>query len=341
MDDEERTGQSQDEEELEAQALALIRRWIPVARNALKAFRRLTSATTDMVVAAFEAKSSDLRLKTERNEFVIAQLAQLPRDQAHIGVKIAERLVAEQHRLDEVVFAGVRHLADSEETSPTEPSRDELDDDWLEVFGREAVQRSHVEVREAFARILAGEIRQSGTFSIRALRTVNALSQSMAALFHRAASLRVGIEVMATTEGGGQRFMILDARVPALDGQLGANALQEEGLGYAALTELTENGLLQSDYGSWHDYRMAIPDVRRGGTVVLPLVHQNHKWALVPQGGSPIGPDVKVSGAGFTAAGKKLLSIVDIEEDSAFLERVQAYFRSRYFAMAQVPDQKK
>ena len=266
MEDDEQTREETKDRKLEAQMMAVVKKCIPavrVARNATKILRKLSSATTDTVVAALESKNSDFRLRRQRNEFLIGQLAQLPRGQAHIGVKIAERLADEQHRLDEVVWAGIRHVVGCEEPQASEGGEDEVDDDWIESFGREAGQRSQIEMRETFARILAGEIRQPGTFSIQALRTVSGLSKSTATLFRRAASLRVGLEVMAASQGGSQRRMILDARVPAVDGQLGANSLQNEGLGYGQLTKLTENGLLHADYSSWFEYEMAAPNATR------------------------------------------------------------------------------
>ena len=343
MEDGEQT-REEEEEKLEAQMMAAVKKCIPavrVAQNATKILRRLSSATTDMVVAALEARSSDLRLRTQRNEFLIGQLAQLPRGQAHIGVKIAERLVDEQHRLDEVVLAGIRHVVGSEEPLGSKGGVDEVDDDWIESFGREAVQRSRSEMRETFARILAGEIRQPGTFSIRALRTVSGLSKSTATLFRRAASLRVGLEVMAVSEGGSRRQMMLDARVPAVDGELKENSLQKEGLGYGQLTELTENGLLHSDYDSLYGYELATPQLQTGNTVPIPLIHQNQNWALLPLSTSKKPRDSRIRGARFTTVGQELLTIVDIEEDSAFLQRLQSYFRSRHWKMVPVKNPKK
>ena len=344
MEDDEQGQQEEEDKEFEAQVLAGVKKWIPTlrtARNAAKILRRLSSATGETVVAALEAKSSDFRLRTERNDFLIAQLAKLPHGQAHIGVKIAERLIDEQHRLDQVVFAGLRHVVDSEETPTTEGGTDELDDDWIEGFRREAVQRSQSEMREAFARILAGELRQPGTFSIQTLRTVSGMSQSTAALFQRAASLRVEIEAMVTDASGEQHLMVLDARVPALDGQLGANSLQKEGLGYEQLTKLTENGLLHPDYGSWYGYELATPHEKMGGQVPIPLIHQNRKWALIPLRTGKKANNLKISGAGFTTVGRELLQIVDIEEDSAFLNRLQTHFRSRHLEMIPFENTKK
>ena len=135
------------------------------------------------------------------------------------------------------------HVADSEETSSSEGGADELDDDWMTDSGEKPCseveakceRRSHESWRGKFGNL---ELLNSN------LRTVSGMSQATATLFRRAASLRVGIEAMAAAAGGGQRLMILDSRVPGLDGQLSANSLQKEGLGYGQLTELTENGLL-------------------------------------------------------------------------------------------------
>ena len=344
MEDDDQTRQEEEDKELEARMLAVVKKCIPAARaarNATKILRRLSSATTDTIVAGLEAKSSDFRLRTERNNFLISQLAQLPRGQAHIGVKIAERLVDEQHRLDQVVFAGLQRLVDSEEPAASESGAEEVDDDWIESFRREAVQRSRSEMRETFARILAGEMREPGTFSIRTLRTVSGLSQSTASLFRRAASLRVGLETTAATTEGGRKHIILDARVPAVDGHLGANSLQKEGLGYGQLTVLTENGLLHSDYSSWFGYEMATPNEVAGNTVPIPLTHQNRKWVLLPLQPSKKAEDLRIAGASFTTVGRELLAIVDIEEDSAFLDRLQNYFRSLHFEMVPITNLQK
>jgi len=338
MDENEPMQSGETDEDVEAQLLSFVKKIVPAvrtARNVTKVVRRLSSIGTNTVIAALEAKTSRLQLERTRNEWLIAQLAQLPSGRSPVGLKVAERLLDEQHRVDQVVFAALQQVLDSDDSPLAESGGDEVDDDWIESFRREAVDRSQSEMRETFVRILAGEVRQPGTFSIRTLRTVGALSQSTASLFQRAASLRIGAERTVHWPGGETRLEIFDARIPALDGQLGDNCLRAEGLDYERLSELTENGLLHASYTSWYGYDAAIP--REDGGLRLPLVHQNRKWALVPGQGYKMESPFKVTGAEFTTVGKELLHIVDMKKDDAFLNKVQAYFRGRHLEMVALP----
>ena len=90
-----------------------------------------------------------------------------------------------------------------------------------------------------------------------------------------------------------------------------------------------------------HSCELAIPNEKMRGTVPLPLVHQNRRWALIPLPTGKRAKDLRIAGAGFTTVGRELLKIVDIEEDSAFLTRVQTYFRSRHLEMIPVSGIKK
>ena len=156
--------------ELEDQALEVVKKIVPVlrvAKNVTKVLRRLSSVGADTLEAALEAKTSKSRLAKARNEHLIARLAELPSAQSAIGVKVAERLIDEQHRIDQLVFEAVEHVQASDYSAPSdkgkaEVGKDEVGDDWIESFRREAADRSQGEMRETFARILAGEISEPG-----------------------------------------------------------------------------------------------------------------------------------------------------------------------------------
>ena len=189
-------------------------------------------------------------------------------------------------------------------------------------------------MRETFARILAGEISQPGKFSIRTLRTVGALDQSTASLFRKAASLRVGLENVVQDTGTGPRIHIIDARIPSLGGQLGDNFLENEGLAYGQLIELTENGLLHSEYNSWGIYNQSILHPQNGQQEqIISLVHQNQNWVLMPLPKFKATSELKIYGAMFTTIGQELLHIVDIERDTKFLEKVRAHLRGQHVDM--------
>ena len=328
--------------ELEAQISRYVRKVIPVlvaTKNTARVLRRLTSVWAQTVEAALEAGTSWFQLKKARNEHSIAQLADLSGGQSAMDVKVAQRLIEEQRRIDQLVFEAIERVQASERSAPSGVGRDdketgEIDDDWIESFRREAADRSQGEMRETFARILAGEIREPGTFSIKTLRTVGALSQSTANLFRRAASLRVGMEIVVPDASSVSHLHIGDARIPSLGGSLGKNHLQNEGLDYLRLIELTENGLLHSDYDSWRIYNQAMqhPKIGSEGGVIT-FVHQGQGWALIPLPQFKADSELKIHGAKFTTVGEELLHIVDIESDPAFLGKVRAYLKGQHVEM--------
>ena len=330
------------DDELEQQVHAIVKKALPTllaVKNTAKVLRRLSSVGTDTLVAALHAKTSGFQLQKARNEHLIAQLAELPKGQKDIGIKVADRLTQEQHRIDQLVFKAIERIQDSENSESSgegeaQVSGDEIGDDWLECFRSEAAVRTQGEMRETFARILAGEISQPGKFSIRTLRTVGALDQSTARLFRKAASLRVGWEIVVQDARTGPRIHIIDARIPSLGGQLGNNFLKDEGLGYVQLIELTENGLLHSEYGSLGTYNQSILHPQNGQQgQIIPLVHQNQNWVLRPLPKFKATSELNLRGAMFTTSGQELLHIVDIERDTIFLEKVRAYLRGQHIEM--------
>ena len=57
------------------------------------------------------------------------------------------------------------------------------EDDWLNTFESEACQKSSEEMQERFARILAGEIKRPGTFSIRTIKLLGEIDSDIASIF--------------------------------------------------------------------------------------------------------------------------------------------------------------
>ena len=337
MENDDQVPQEGDAEKTEVQELGSIKLSIsapPVVRNLMKVVERLGSASIDTFIAGREARSAELRLKAARDNVLGSVLARIPQDQMHIGVKIAERLVDEQHRVDQIVIEAVRWLEESEDPEAGGSGAKEVDDDWIEIFRREAGQRSQSEVRKAFARILAGEIREPGTFSIRTLRTVAGLSQSTATAFSHAASIRLEQRFTVRHPDGRREHKIEYPMVPDLEGKGRPCDLSSE-----YFVELVENGLLQSIVGSVYYGAAAVDPVT--DVVHMPFTHQNRRWGLkpIPPGKRP--EELRISGACFTSVGAELLRIVDIEESDLFLDRLRGYFRSRLWEMVPVEDSRK
>lgn len=249
-----------------------------------------------------------------------------------LPVAAVARALAEQERIDGLLASALVEIASQGNDLDAPPvSSDSTPPDWFDVYSREAKDRCEGELREAFVRILAGEIQRPGTFSVRTLRVLGMLDQGTASLFRKAVSVSVRLEFPYVD--GCLSGHIRDVRIPELGRSLGHNGLAEYGLGYRAMTSLTEAGLLHAEYSSSADYGPLLPPHRIRPNDQIPMVHQDRMWLLMPRSPDRQGSPVHVTGAMFTKAGQELLRIVDVEEMPRFTEQLRQHFESGGYEM--------
>ena len=273
-----------------------------IARNASKAFRQLCSAAAEWPSAIFKGKASERHALTAANTKIteavtdqIIQQIEVPVKYAQIAVKKhMEKIIGEQINLDKISAIAANELkADEPDTSinqeANESNKEQSDDStnrgensseektigdvWINIFETEARPQSTEDMQLLFGRILAGEIKQPGSYSIRSIRTLVELDQNTAALFKRLCSLCIVVE------NPDDRY-IFDARVASLGDDAAQNALSKYGLSFDQLNVLNEYGLIISDYNSWHSY-----NVYRGNEDNLKFLlfqHQRKYWNLLP-----------------------------------------------------------
>lgn len=182
--------------------------FLPKFRNLRKVRDRLLGDVTE---AAFDALVSRLRLYRTRNQ---AEAIRTVVERSGLPPSVAHEMVSRQEAIDALVADALGRIAQDGKpnTGPTGEAKTSgatSDDEWFDVFRREAADRSAGEMREAFVRVLEGEVRQPGTFSVQTLRVLGTISTATAARFRRAASV-----CMSRDPPG-------DARIPAVDGSLG------------------------------------------------------------------------------------------------------------------------
>lgn len=301
--------------------------FLPRFRNLRKVRDRLLG---DVSEAAFDALVSRLRLYQTRNQ---AEAIRTVVERSGLPPSIAHEMVSRQEAIDTLVADALGRIAHDGKpnTGPTaeaETSGATSDDEWFDVYRREAADRSAGEMREAFVRLLEGEIRQPGTFSVQTLRVLGTISTATAARFRRAASVCISRNPD-------------DARIPAVGGSLGENCLKDVGLSFDALTLLTENRLLHPDYSCWMPYgpiHDANPGMRIPLHTQLPFRHQSRRWVLIGASDALGVKSVRVAGAALTAAGRELLKVVDIELMPEFTERLKAHFVKSKYEMVEVAE---
>lgn len=302
--------------------------------SAKKAVEKLTGGLTSVGTKALAS-----RLHRYRTGNLVKE-AQLVADATGLPLPVVFDKLVRQRRIDELTMealrrncesADVQMAADNDDTA--EADTESTTDRWFHALYDEAGTVDEEDVREAFVRILAGEMRAPGSFSLRTLRVMGALSRSTAQRFRRAAS----VSIRLTPDGK----YIVDARIPALGGALGQNCLQGEGLSYDILTDMTENGLVHPDYGSYHPYGpLGLPSDAQHplrSLAQMPFAHQGAMWMLIPQSGVENAKPLRVSGAKLTSCGVELLKIVDIESLPEFTAKLSGYFSQSGYQMVRSP----
>ena len=317
----------------------------PIRRNALKAFGQLCTAAIEVPVAYLQGTAAEMRAGTEarikimkENADQIASQMNVPHDYARRAAnKFAQTIIREQVNRDEISGVAANELNKGESTNSKDQGADKnseqtINDDWLNNFENEASQKSTEEMRLLFGRILAGEIRKPGTYSIKTVKTLGELDQSAATLFKKLCSLCIVFEIP-----GGEH--VLDIRVPSMGGNAASNVLRSYGLSFDQLNILHEYGLIIPDYNSWYDYKLCV--VNENPLVTLPFRHQEQQWVLLPTADWKIREELKVSGVALSRAGHELFRIVDLDPREKYTEDLKKFFAGQKLQMIEVPSQNK
>ena len=317
----------------------------PIKKSFFKAVGQLCTAAVEIPVAYMEGIAQERGAETqarikliEKSSNEIAEQMQFNPEYARAAVKkFGQRVVREQINLDRITHKAADALTFDARSgqapdaaildAPTQAEQKTIDDDWLNVFEKEASQKSTEEMQGIFAKLLAGEIRRPTTYSIKSVRLLGSMDQGAAGLFKRFCSKCIALKLH-----GPDFVRVIDARVPSLNGNAASNALRQYGLSFDDLNTLQEYGLIIADYNSRMDYT---PAIVKDNSVLLPFEYATDLWALGPMEGFQ-GTELKISGVALTRSGKELMNIVDIEADPKFTQDMITWFEARKLKLMQV-----
>lgn len=300
----------------------------PIRRSLLKVLGRLTTAAVEYPVTLLENAIKERKAESNaRVRLIDASKTQIAKqmnvDPAYAQAaasKFAQRIVRERVNVDQIAVLAVQELAKLQlpHQVPNNPPEDraDVDEDWLNVFEGEASQVSSEHAQKVFAKILAGEINRPASFSKKTLKLISQLDNQAARLFRLACSMSVSLQVAGN---------IVDARVLGL-GKIGQNSLAPYGMPYSACVILQEYGLVVSDLSGYGDYQVS--QLVDGG-VYLPLTHQNEHWMLVKQQGQGRS-EMRLEGMQFSASGRELLSIVELQPVPEYTEAMRTFLRNHF-----------
>lgn len=169
----------------------------------IKSLDRLIGAAIDVPVAYLEQWKAKIDGQTESFRLVEASIARNVAAQAGGDQAIVDRamnvLVRKEYRKQinrEAVAKAMlenlgAHGSDANSVDQETPLA-QPDDDWLNVFERFAEDASSERIQGLWGRVLAGEIRQPGRFSMRTLRFLSEFSQADALTFEIFAAMAFG-----------------------------------------------------------------------------------------------------------------------------------------------------
>ena len=242
-----------------------------------------------------------------------------------IGTVIKQRIQFQEEKRQANIMSVVAKAASQEEDRSVDPS--EPDHDWTARFFNEVQDVSSEEMQALWARVLAGEVERKGSTSVRTLQVLKNLDEATARLFRKLCSCCVYLPV--------RRPVAVDARVPSLGGNAGANALAKYGFGFDQLNRLSEHGLIISDYNSWSSY-----GVTGGGSqasqVAVPFEFQDAHWLLNHSEDDATKWDGKLSGVALSLSGKELAAVIGLEPVESFGRALREYFRRSGLSMTSV-----
>jgi hypothetical protein len=305
----------------------------PIRKNVFKAFTRLCTAAVEYPVALIEGAVAEKRAETQARVKLInvsarqiaKQMETNPEYARAAVAKFAHKIIRERVNIDQVcAFAAEELKSEPLVTgSDTVPEAPPISEDWLNAFETEGAQISSEQMQRMFGKILAGEIRKPGSYSIKTIKLMAQVDNRAAALFSVLCSLSVSARVPN---------QILDARVVSFGGNAGYNILAPYGLGFDGLNILQEYGLITAEIHTSMNYEPAI--LRKDDTGSTFMIYRNEPWVLIPKVDTTANPKLELDGVAFTLVGRELLPIVDIIPNEQYTAALIGFFNQRGITMA-------
>lgn len=175
-------------------------------KSLLKAGIRLIHSATTVGTTWLETTARDLESKQRARETIRDALV----NAASVGIRgrpdVVQRavdhfvndVIAKQENREEVLKKSIEFLTEGPTpTASAEPPR-QIEEDWLEGLSRHAENASSERLRTLFGKILAGEIRSPGTYSLFTLDHLTKLRRQDTELIVKAAPLVLSDIIVST-----------------------------------------------------------------------------------------------------------------------------------------------
>lgn len=188
---------------------------VGASSRAVAAFDRLCGGLIDLPAAYFEGVTERVRarnktklrfLETDTEFHALSEVAQDAIENS-VLTEVAGPQIRKLDNKNKVTLRAIEYLETSEVPISSE---DPMDEDWLNYFEDYAEKASTERMRDLWARVLAGEVRKQGEFSLSTMRFLSELDKDIATIFEREASQHVFLEMFLLKEDNSSGQKLLD-----------------------------------------------------------------------------------------------------------------------------------
>ena len=209
------------------------------------------------------------------------------------------------------------------------------EDDWLSTFENESCHKSSEDMQERFARMLAGEIKRPGTFSIRAVKVLGQIDPETASAFRAFCSGCVSFD-----KPSGSRF-IYTSVFPKFEIGRFSIFLDRYGIDKKILSSLQEFSLLETEIQP-HPLKEYVLDIQKchidnSEKSPTPFLYAG-KYFLLKHHGNEKDLDWDFGFPGFflSALGNELACIVEPEPIKQLSEDLKEFFENKQLELVEV-----
>lgn len=225
-------------------------------------------------------------------------------------------------------------LGESDSNTPIAPDNP-YEDDWLSTFENESCHKSSEDMQERFARMLAGEIKRPGTFSIRAIKMLGQIDPETASIFRTFCS---GCLSFDKPSGSGLIYVSIFPKFKV--GRL-KTFLSRYGIDHSMLSNLQEFLLLETEMQpmTMQEPVLSMPECFIGNpeTPPTPFLYAG-KYFLLKNRDAKKGIDWDFGFPGYflSSLGNELISIVEPEPIKKVSEDLKEFFEEKQLELVEV-----
>ena len=252
--------------------------------------RKMADATAYEINAIGEAMRSaaDLPIVYDQNGVVISS-EDFARLMQRAGTRLALQETIKQHNIESVVD-NAYEILEKEEVCSEEP----VEQGWINRFFDSVADISDEDLQKLWGKVLAGEIKQPKSYSLRTLETLKNLSKHEATLFQKIAPF--------VLREGNNHFIVSNNGI-----------LKKHDLNYHEILQLDECGLINSGIS-------VSLQISLSNTEESQIFNKCKMIAL--EGLSSSVTKVYVGDYGLTRAGIEILSLIDFIPDDSIVDDV-------------------